>query len=267
MEWSATSILSYTTVRTIARTSLLTLTLVARVQTDNCCRRRYQKTHREGERETKYTMVQALINYEAVPQIFHDAQTSTLHSTRKLAMALDRNMRQLPITSFISKFLHCLNRVLIVKKSDQNADRIFKMIAAFLHLLNRRCEEQGIVETNVTNGRGMIEGTDPLATQFVETFMKHLLSGIDSKDKIVRFRVCQLLAMTISFLGEIDEETYLHILSALRRRLRDRESSIRVQATTALARLQGDEDEAREITDLLVHVLQHDPSAYVFSNL
>lgn len=51
-------------------------------------------------------------------------------------------------------------------------------------------------------------------------------------------------------------------------RIRDKEATVRIQAATALSRLQSADDEVdpkdgRNITGKLLWLLQHDPSAYV----
>lgn len=42
------------------------------------------------------------------------------------------------------------------------------------------------------------------AGRFVEMFLRHLLRGIDAKEKFVRLRVCQLIALAMNSLGEIE---------------------------------------------------------------
>ena len=42
------------------------------------------------------------------------------------------------------------------------------------------------------------------AGRFVEMFLKHLLKGIDAKEKFVRLRVCQLIALAMNSLHEIE---------------------------------------------------------------
>jgi condensin complex subunit 3 len=42
------------------------------------------------------------------------------------------------------------------------------------------------------------------AGRFVEMFLRHLLKGIDAKEKFVRLRVCQLIALAMNSLGEIE---------------------------------------------------------------
>jgi condensin complex subunit 3 len=50
------------------------------------------------------------------------------------------------------------------------------------------------------------------AGRFVEIFLRHLLKGIDAKEKFVRLRVCQLIALAMNSLGEIE---YSHCKSNL----------------------------------------------------
>ena len=46
------------------------------------------------------------------------------------------------------------------------------------------------------------------AGRFVEMFLRHLLRGIDAKEKNVRLRVCQLIALAMNSLGEIEYKTW-----------------------------------------------------------
>jgi condensin complex subunit 3 len=111
------------------------------------------------------------------------------------------------------------------------------------------------------------------AGRFVEMFMRHLLRGIDAKEKFVRLRVCQLIALAMNSLGEIEyaleyevaynsDDLFDDLRDGLSKRTRDRESSVRVQAVIALARFQSGDDEAGiKVTKALIELLQHDPSA------
>ena len=45
------------------------------------------------------------------------------------------------------------------------------------------------------------------AGRFVDMFLRHLLRGIDAKEKFVRLRVCQLIALAMNSLGEIEYPT------------------------------------------------------------
>lgn len=98
------------------------------------------------------------------------------------------------------------------------------------------------------------------------------------KDKIVRFRCTQIVAHLINTLDAIDDELFHHIRLGLLKRLRDKESNVRVQAVYGLGRLAGDgEDEHDEedsdddssggVLTKLLDILQNDPSAEVRRSL
>ena len=114
------------------------------------------------------------------------------------------------------------------------------------------------------------------AGRFVEMVLRHLLKGIDAKEKFVRLRVCQLIALAMNSMGEIEyaltlgflvngsDDLFDDLRDRLGKRTRDRESSVRVQAVIALARFQSSDDKAGiRVTKALIELLQHDPSAYV----
>lgn len=102
-----------------------------------------------------------------------------------------------------------------------------------------------------------------MAFGFTEALLTYLLQGVDAKNKVVRYRVCQLLSSIVLCLGEIDDDLFQELRAAFVRRIHDRESSIRVQAVLGLARLQGtdDEDEPEPITEILLNALQNDSKA------
>ncbi|ORE13224.1 hypothetical protein BCV71DRAFT_246469 [Rhizopus microsporus] len=67
-------------------------------------------------------------------------------------------------------------------------------------------------------------------------------------------------------MGEIDEDLYQDLKAALFERIKDREAQVRIQAVTALCRLQGadidvDPADGKTILQKLMWILQHDSSA------
>lgn len=90
----------------------------------------------------------------------------------------------------------------------------------------------------------------------------------------MRYRATQLVAQLINSLDSIDDEHYALLETALLKRLKDRESTVRVQAVLGLGRLAGQDGEDEEIThnglsngegltSKLLHSLRNDPSADV----
>lgn len=48
------------------------------------------------------------------------------------------------------------------------------------------------------------EVIETVSSRFVEFLLNHLLRGITVKDKAVRLRCCQIIALSINSLGEIE---------------------------------------------------------------
>lgn len=106
-----------------------------------------------------------------------------------------------------------------------------------------------------------------------------VLPLLPAKDKIVRFRSTQIVAHLINTLDSIDDELFQPIRMGLLRRLRDKESNVRVQAVYGLGRLAGesdmhdDDDDSEDdspaggVLAKLLDVLQNDPSADVRRSL
>jgi condensin complex subunit 3 len=79
---------------------------------------------------------------------------------------------------------------------------------------------------------------ETVSERLVAYLISRLLPGLNAKDKNVRSRVCQLLALVVGFVGELDEDLFEMFLRGMLDRVRDKEPSIRVQAVLALAKLQ-----------------------------
>lgn len=130
------------------------------------------------------------------------------------------------------------------------------------------------------------EEEDTPTSRLVAALLKHLIKGFNAKDKIVRYRVVQIVAELIFSLGELEsvfsecraylplihlrsEDLYTNLRASLLERVRDKETHVRLQAVIALARLQrgeeGAEDEDEEnLTEVLIDILQFDPAACVY---
>lgn len=193
---------------------------------------------------------------QVIPDIFNEVQG--VRTSRKNVILMRQHLVNSDVEDFTRGFLSCLNRALVCRKSDTNADRVLKFVAHFISLL----ESSDADET---------ESFGEVTTLLIQ----HLLRGVESKEKHVRYRVCQLFALLMSSgMSEIEEDLFEAVQSALIKRVRDRESNVRVQAVIALARFQAppeleeDEDEsedesASKVTEILLHLLSHDPSAEV----
>ncbi|KAJ7635072.1 nuclear condensing complex subunit [Roridomyces roridus] len=157
--------------------------------------------------------------------------------------------------AFLAAFLDMVSRVVAVKKGTAAVDRIIKFVAQYVLFVN---EKAGSSED------------ETLASAFVSRMLEWLIQGFVAKNKAVRYQTVHLVAEMISYLGEIDEESYLSLRANLiQRSTCDKESTVRAQAVSALARLVGSEDPAelgeseKSILDVLLDIMAFDPSAEV----
>ncbi|KAI7876242.1 hypothetical protein K492DRAFT_167295 [Lichtheimia hyalospora FSU 10163] len=221
----------------------------------------------------------------SVPQIFNDAQKPNA-TQRKHAVALRKIQEQCALNSparkglshdidpegeakFNAEVIRNINKILNIRKREPHADRIVRFIATFMQYTQQLdTTEESDEDDEQDQDDNDNEENEYLSARFVEHLLRHLLRGTQAKHKPVRLRCCQIIALSINSLGEIDEELYQQLRSALFGRIRDKESSVRIQAATALSRLQSADDEVdpkdgRNITGKLLWLLQHDPSAEV----
>lgn len=94
-----------------------------------------------------------------------------------------------------------------------------------------------------------------------------------AKDKIVRYRATQIVSHIVNCLDSIDDELYRLIRQGLLKRIRDKETTVRVQAVMGLSRLVGNEGEddlensSAALLEKLIDILQNDATADVRKNL
>ncbi|WWD20683.1 hypothetical protein CI109_105159 [Kwoniella shandongensis] len=162
--------------------------------------------------------------------------------------------------AFNTLFVDMVNRVLPVKKGVSVADRVVKFVAGY------------VVYSTEQDAASRPEGEEDVETpssRFVVKLLRHLLAGMEAKDKNVRFRVTLLTVSMINGLGEMDDDLYVLLRKSLLERARDKEAAVRVQAALGLAKLQSGEDdddleEGQEpLGEVLLDLLRFDPAAEV----
>ncbi|KAJ2230458.1 chromosome condensation complex Condensin, subunit G [Coemansia sp. RSA 485] len=213
-----------------------------------------------------------------IPEIFDAAQRSAT-GHRKHAVALHKLQEQCHNldpkgftgeTAFTQEFIRNLNKVLAIKKREPSADKIVKLVAIFVQVghdmdKNSKLQKSGDTDDVFSDGQRQDEDddedADTMASRFAEALIRYLLQGFQAKEKMTRTRCCEIVAMSITYLGAIDEDLYVVLVRKLIERVRDKESSIRKYAGVALARLQSNDDE--EINEVVVNLMQNDPSAEV----
>ncbi|KAF1835340.1 ARM repeat-containing protein [Decorospora gaudefroyi] len=171
---------------------------------------------------------------------------------------------------FNTEVVRCLLRVMCVKKGEPVGDRVIRFLAVFLKHASEKDQAMFAAES------------EEEATAFHETpssrLTSHILTTIlaflTAKDKTVRYRATQTVAQIVNNLATIDDDIFNLIRLAFMKRLRDKESSVRVQAILGLGRLAGNDDEDEEdedsadeaaggILEKLLDIMANDPSADV----
>lgn len=226
----------------------------------------------------------------SVCAIFSDAQkTTTGH--RKLAVSLRKIQEaccyepakpkkhashedDFDENDFGTEVGRCVVRVLSVKKSEGAGDKIVKFLGLFLKhatgLDNAIFQEEA-------EATGSVPETP--SSRLTSHIIALLLPLLPAKDKVIRFRCTQIIAHLINTLDSVDDELFHFVRLGLLKRLRDKESAVRVQAVYGLGRLAGEMDQAQDDEDSeddevaggvlgkLLDILQNDPSAEVRRSL
>ncbi|KAJ1893423.1 chromosome condensation complex Condensin, subunit G [Kickxella alabastrina] len=224
----------------------------------------------------------------AIPSIFDAAQRSAT-GHRKHAVALHKLQTQCHDVdtenmtgeaAFNDEFIRNLNKILVIKKREPSADKVVKLVAIFVQV-SQEMDTQALAKAKANSadaddvftadtGEEEEEEADTVSSRFVECLIKYLLQGFQAKEKMTRMRCCQIVAMSVTNLGAIDEVLYFDLIKQLTERIRDKEAPIRVNAAIALTKLQStdsseadNEDGSDSVTDTLITLMHSDPSAEV----
>ncbi|CCD24100.1 condensin subunit YCG1 NDAI_0C04400 [Naumovozyma dairenensis CBS 421] len=211
--------------------------------------------------------------FRSVADVFQKAQSTYAGHRKHIAVlkkiqlkAIDQGYED----AFNYWFNKCVTKILPLKKNETVGDRIVKLIAAFVASLDR---ENDLI--NQTRGNeDTDENEEPtMFARFIDQFVRHILRGIESKDKNVRFRVIQILVVIMDNIGEIDEELYNLLIWSLKKRIYDKEALVRIQTIFCLTKFQDDspsspdgtlsEDDMSEATLILMKAIQNDSSPEV----
>ncbi|KAG2363036.1 nuclear condensing complex subunit [Suillus spraguei] len=213
----------------------------------------------------------------SVPKIFDQVQNSTANHQKNIValhkLHLDaagftepvHNGRSIKLTGeriFEEKFKDVLCRAAAVKKGTSQGDRVVKFVGAYTKYINEKAAE-------VKKEDDDDDDDETTASRFVEKVLAFLLNGFEAKDKVARYRCVHFLAEMVAHLGEISEQLYTKLRTALFERVHDKETFVRVQAVIALSKLCGSEDlsdvEEGEPTalEVLLETLSCDPAADV----
>ncbi|KAJ6155850.1 hypothetical protein N7470_006416 [Penicillium chermesinum] len=226
--------------------------------------------------------------------IFADAQRSTtghrklvvrLRKLQEIACGVVQNKKKgnneqqeevvlpeeetLPEKEFNVEVGRCMLRILPIKKSEPVGDRVLRFMGSFLAHASEKDEELFASKEDDDDMDTSPETPTARLTSAIVALMIPLLSA---KDKMIRFRATQIIAHIVNTLESIDDELYHTIRQGLLKRIRDKESSVRVQAVMGLGRLAGndeseDGEDSTALLEKLIEIMQNDASADVRKNL
>ncbi|CAN3361539.1 condensin complex subunit 3 [Diutina catenulata] len=193
--------------------------------------------------------------YGAMSHMFQDAQFSVSGHKKLIVMlnllfekACSMNGGEL----FSHDFTQLVNRILPIKKGERRADCVVKFCASFVGSLARDTDEFDENTEEESDG-----------ARFTSYLILHLLRGARAVDKNVRYRVVQLLANVMPYVGEISASTYEVLYTTLIDKLSDKEIIVRVQAVDALSRLQDADTNDGEVLQAKLQEALSDASAEV----
>lgn len=201
--------------------------------------------------------------FHSIAEVFQKAQ-SAYAGHRKHVAVLKKIQSKAVSQGYESAFNYWFNtlvtKILPLKKTEIIGDRIVKLIAAFVASLDR---ELDIARNDKNTDETQRE---EVFSRFVDQFVRHILRGVESKDKNVRYRVVQLLAVIMDNIGELDESLYNLLTWSLGKRVYDKEPNVRIQTVFCLTKFQDEDAEEGEVdtesaTQTLMKVVQNDGSA------
>ncbi|KAI9828592.1 MAG: hypothetical protein M1826_005974 [Phylliscum demangeonii] len=226
-------------------------------------------------------------------RIFADAQRSAV-AHRKLAVNLRRIQEECCVDAaavatkrkdkrvdegkydeeaFTAEVERCVVRLMAVKRGETVADRVVRFLGLFLRYAGDK--DHALVAS---------DATESPSTRLTSRILTRLLPMLAAKEKTVRYRATQVISHIINSVDSIDDDLFQSLRLALLKRIRDKESAVRVQAVLGLGRLAGNEgddepddddhshsdgggDDGGALLERLLRVLQHDPSADVRRSL
>ncbi|CAI7678487.1 Armadillo-like helical [Penicillium manginii] len=165
----------------------------------------------------------------------------------------------------------CMLRILPIKKSEPVGDRVLRFLDTFLA---HAAEKDNEIYAAANQGEDEMQVSSETPTsRLTSSLVSLMVPVLSAKDKMIRFRATQIIAHIVNALESIDDELYHTIRGGLLKRIRDKESSVRVQAVIGLARLAGNDEEdenddnSTALLEKLIEIMQNDTSADVRKNL
>ncbi|KAF8446778.1 nuclear condensing complex subunit [Terfezia claveryi] len=146
--------------------------------------------------------------------------------------------------AFGKEFIRNLNKVLLVKKGEIVGDRCLRFCE---HFVRHSVDKDELLKKKQPENEDeeQLDDAAPRPTptsRFVLSLLKYLTPFLASKEKTVRYRTAQFIALLLTnaifeFPVDMDLETFRRLKNQLAKRLHDKEAPVRVQAVVGLVRL------------------------------
>ncbi|NXM66416.1 CND3 protein, partial [Serilophus lunatus] len=175
-------------------------------------------------------------------------------SHRKLVAALQSTYAEAEdVEDFHEQFIDCLKHVLVIGRREPVVEHVINFAVIFVTSFCQIEEEDGNEEGEEEN----------LLLNYV---FKFLLECHDVVSHAVRFRTCQLINKILGNMPEnaqIDDDLFDNIKEAMLIRVKDKFSYVRIQAISALSRLQDPKDENCPVVKIYSVLLRGDSNSEV----
>ncbi|XP_052860170.1 condensin complex subunit 3 [Anopheles cruzii] len=178
-----------------------------------------------------------------IQTVLNAQQNQTAHA--KLIKQLKGLYATVQHDSFMKSFLQVVKRQMEHEEANEYANNVLKFCAKFV--ADPEYSEQA--------------ETHPVMASFFNWLLSTSSSG-----QLVRFRICQLVNLTLNALGSdatLDDTICDKILRIMLERMRDTSQHVRVQAVLALQRLQDPTTPEDGVSRAYIYHLDKDPAAKV----
>ncbi|CAH1784611.1 unnamed protein product, partial [Owenia fusiformis] len=199
---------------------------------------------------------------QTLKDIFTECQRG-LQSHGKLIKSLKKIYDSMNLDDFWNEFQGLLKYSMIVFKREPAVERTLDFVAKFTTSLSVQAKENEKPEEAKEGEEQSLAEEMEEENKLLLKLFGFLLESHNARDRAVRFRCCQMINKLLNNLGEnaqIDDDLYDKVYESMLRRLRDKFPIVRVQAVTALARLQDPQDKDCPVIEAYLFLLGSDPN-------
>nr|XP_006813156.1 PREDICTED: condensin complex subunit 3-like [Saccoglossus kowalevskii] len=189
-------------------------------------------------------------------EVFEECQKGNYHHSKLLKRCRQIYDETDDKSDFNKEFIHYLKYAIIVMKREPAVERMLDFAAKFAVSFADESPESSRNESTISQDEGNEDS-------FLQFFFNFFLQSHGANYAAVRFRSCQMINKLLNSMGDdaqIDDNLFDKIYDNMLVRLRDKMAYVRVQAVTALARLQDPTDKNCPVIKAYMYMLNCDPN-------